>query len=185
MNLSATALKLATPIVLLFGLAACAQQSVQPANYCGLSATNNVDKLFMEASQKLQDPNCYHAFPEYKEELIAAASGAPGPENEARFAGLLRESIDSGIISKRQGQEIFSQYFDPEFYAVKSEARSSCTSLRRKDELYAAMRVELAYKREGMLDILDDESRFREAQRHYSDMHMVFDAVEVACMQES
>ena len=83
-----------------------------------------------------------------------------------------------------QGQELFSQYFDPEFYSVKSEARSSCTSLRRKQELYAAMREELGYKREGMLDILDDEDRFRQAQRHYSDLNMVFDAVEVACMQE-
>jgi len=34
-----------------------------------------------------------------------------------------------------------------------------------------------------MLEILDDQERFRQAQRHYSDLNMVFDAVEVACTQ--
>ena len=45
------------------------------------------------------------------------------------------------------------------------------------------MREELAFKREGMLEILDDEARFRQAQRHYSDLNLVFDAVDVACNQ--
>jgi hypothetical protein len=166
-------------------LIACAGQPVDQADYCRLPATSNVDRLFAEASAKLKDSGCHYFFPEYRSQLLIAARGAPGPENEARFAGLLRESIEAGIISKRQGQELFSQYFDAEFYAVKAEPRSSCTSLRRKDELYAAMREELAYKREGMLEILDDEERFRQAQRHYSDLNMVFDAVEVACAQET
>lgn len=176
--------KCGLPVLGLMLLGACAQNGIQPAEYCSLSSTNNVERLFLEASEKLEDANCHYAFPRYRQELLAAARGAPGPENEARFAGLLRESIEAGIISRRQGQEMFSQYFDPEFYSVKSEPRSSCTSLRRKDQLYAAMREELEYKREGMLDILDDEARFRQAQRHYSDLNLVFDAVEVACMQE-
>jgi hypothetical protein len=67
---------------------------------------------------------------------------------------------------------------------VKAEPRSTCSSLRHKDELYAAMRQELDYKREGMLEILDDEDRFRQAQRHYSDLNLVLDAVAVACTQE-
>lgn len=162
----------------------CAQHPEQSANYCQLTPTSNVDRLFNEAANKLQNTSCHFFFAEYREQLLVASKGAPGPENEARFARLLRESIDAGIISRRQGQELFSQYFDPEFYSVKSEPRSSCTSLRRKQEMYAAMREELEYKREGMLDILDDESRFRQAQSHYSDLNLVFDAVEVACMQE-
>ena len=87
------------------------------AGYCQLSPTNNVDRLFAEASGKLEDSSCQYFFPEYREQLLAASKGAPGPENEARFAELLRQSIDAGIISKRQGQELFSQYFDPEFTA--------------------------------------------------------------------
>jgi len=184
MKTATTWMKYSSLAVALVLVSACAQQPKKTAGYCQLSATNNVDRLFAEASDKLQDSSCQYFFPEYREQLLAASKGAPGPENEARFAELLRQSIDAGIISKRQGQEVFSQYFDAEFYSVKSEPRSSCTSLRRKQELYAAMREELGYKREGMLEILDDEDRFRQAQRHYSDLNMVFDAVEVACMQE-
>ena len=168
----------------LLTLAACGQQPRQEAGYCNLSHTSNVDKLFAEASQKLRDESCHYHFEQYRDRLVAAAKGAPGAENEARFAGIIRESIELGVISKRQGQEVFSQYFDPEFYAVKSEPRSSCSSLRHKDKMYAAMREELAYKREGMLEILDDEDRFRQAQRYYSDLNLVFDAVDVACTQE-
>ena len=115
---------------------------------------------------------------------LPAAKGDPGPENEARFAGLLRQSIDLGVISKRQGQELFSRYFDSEFYVVKAEARSSCSSLRDKDALYAEMRLELADKREGMLEVLADQERFRQAQHYYSDLNMVFDAVNAACLAE-
>ena len=184
MKSSNTGMKYAVLVVALALVGGCVQQPEQAAGYCQLTPTNNVDKLFAEAADKLQNSHCHYFFPEYREQLLVASKGAPGLENEARFARLLRESIDAGIISKRQGQELFSQYFDPEFYSVKSEPRSSCTSLRSKQQLYAAMREELGYKREGMLEILDDEDRFRQAQSHYSDMNLVFDAVEVACMQE-
>lgn len=170
--------------VALLTLGACSQQSRHDYAYCELSATNNVDRLFSEVSDKLEDSHCHYHFDAYRQRLVSAAKGAPGPENEARFADLLRQSIDRGIISKRQGQEVFSRYFDAEFYVVKAEPRSSCSSLRHKQDLGAAMREELAFKREGMLEILDDEQRFRRAQRHYSDLNLVFDAVEVACGEE-
>ena len=165
-------------------LAGCAQQPDRNAEQCQLSHSNNIDRLFAEATGKLQDQSCHYWYPEYRERLVAAAKGSPGPENEARFAELLRESIELGIISKRQGQQMFSQYFDPEFYTVKSEPRSSCTSLRSRDEMKAAMRQELSFKREGMLEILGDERRFRQAQHFYSDLNVVFDAVEAACTRD-
>jgi outer membrane murein-binding lipoprotein Lpp len=170
-------------ILALSVLAGCSQTPEKVTANCSLSDSNNVDKLFAEVSDKLEVRSCQYSFPQYRDRLIAAAKGAPGPENEARFAGLLRQSIEVGIISKKQGQETFSRYFDPEFYVVKSEARSSCSSLRHKDKLYADMRSELAYKREGMLEILDDEERFRKAQHYYNDLNIVFDAVNAACTQ--
>jgi hypothetical protein len=170
-----------TILVSLMSLFACSQPSLKQANDCRIEPGNKVDRVFSEVSGKLQNPACHYSYPEYRELLLAAAKGSPGADNEARFAGLLRESIDQGVISRRQGQALFSQYFDAEFYAVKAEPRSSCSSLREKEALYAAMREELAYKREGLLEILDDQARFRLAQQHYSDLHQVFDAVEVAC----
>ena len=176
--------KLVQAGTLIVALSACSQMPETTTADCSLSATNNVDQLFAEASARLRDGSCHYSFPRYRDQLVAAAKGAPGPENEARFAELLRESIELGIISKKQGQETFSRYFDPEFYVVKSEARSSCSSLRSKERLYAEMRTELAYKREGMLDILNDEERFRKAQNYYQDLNIVFDAVDAACTQE-
>lgn len=184
MKANTTRLTRGAALLALLTLAACSQQPQQLAQQCSLDSTNNVDRLFAQVSDKLQDSRCHYSYGQYRERLLSAAKGAPGPENEARFAQLLRQSIDLGVISRRQGQELFSQYFDPEFYAVKSEARSSCSSLRSKNELYAAMRQELSYKREGMLEILDDEDRFRQAQRHYSDLNVVLDAVAVACTQD-
>jgi hypothetical protein len=35
-----------------------------------------------------------------------------------------------------------------------------------------------------MLEMLEDEGRFRQAQQHYNNLQLVFDAVEVACTQE-
>ncbi len=172
-------------LLLLTGLVGCNQQPYREAGECRLSDTNNIDRLFAEASGKLQNRSCHYSFPEYRERLVATAKGSPGPENEARFAGLLRQGIELGIISQRQGQETFSRYFDPEFYVVKDEPRSSCSSLRQKDALYADMRAELADKREGMLEILDDEARFRRAQHYYNDLTLVFDAVNTACLQGS
>lgn len=183
MTYTDTILKLLGVAALMLALAACAQNGRYQAAQCELSDTNNVDHLFAEVSGKMQTRACHYSFPTYRDRLVQAAKGSPGPENEARFAGLLRESVDLGIISKRQAQETFSRYFDPEFYVVKAEPRSSCSSLRDKDALYAAMRGELAYKREGMLEILGDEARFRQAQHHFNDLNMVFDAVSTACGQ--
>jgi len=171
-------------VALLVLLAACSQQPQIQANNCELTPTNNVDRLFAEVADKLQDRSCHYSWPGYRDQLLNAAKGSPGADNEARFAGLLRQSIDQGVISQRQGQALFSQYFDAEFYAVKAEPRSTCSSLRKKEKLYAAMHEELAYKREGMLEILGDENRFRQAQQHYSDLRQVFDAVEVACTRD-
>jgi hypothetical protein len=171
-------------VALVLTLAACSQQPQKQVSQCELSPTNNVDRMFREVAEKLQDSHCHYSYSQYREQLLSAAKGSPGADNEARFAGLLRQSIDQGVISQRQGQALFSQYFDAEFYAVKAEPRSTCSSLRKKEQLYASMREELAYKREGMLDILGDENRFRQAQQHYSDLHQVFDAVDVACAQE-
>ena len=184
MNTTAFTLRTAFAGIALAVAAGCSQLPKRDLADCSISDTNNIDRLFEQVSGRLENPACHYRYRDYQQRLVAAAKGAPGAENEDRFAGLLRTGIDRGIISKRQGQETFSRYFDPEFYAVKSEARSSCSSLRDKDELYAGMRSELAYKREGMLEILDDEERFRRAQHYYNDLRLVFEAVDAACTQE-
>lgn len=184
MNIYSVFTKTAAASVFALALAGCAGQSDKDLAHCQLSSSNNVERLFEEVANKLDDPVCHYSYSNYRQQLVQAAKGSPGADNEARFAGLLRESIERGVISKRQGQEMFSRYFDPEFYAVKSEPRSSCTSLRQREKLKTAMRQELAYKKEGMLEILNDEARFRQAQHYYNDLNIVFDAVQAACTQD-
>ena len=184
MNTLTLTVRAASAALVLALAGGCTEMPSRDVADCSLSNTNNIDRLFEQVSGRLETPACHYRFHDYQQRLVTAAKGAPEAENEARFAGLLRSSIDRGIISKRQGRELFSRYFDAEFYAVKSEARSSCSSLRDKDKLYASMRSELAYKREGMLEILDDEERFRRAQHYYNDLRMVFEAVDTACTQE-
>jgi hypothetical protein len=163
---------------------ACSQQAVKDASHCQLANSGNIDSLFAQVSDRLQDSQCHYYFNDYRDQLLAAAKGTPGPENEARFASLLRSSIELGIISRRQGQAFFGSYFDPEFYSVKAEPRNSCSALRNKDDMYEKMRLELSQKRAGMLDVLANEERFHQAQRHYSDLQLVLDAVELACSED-
>jgi len=184
MNIYSVVTKTGAAALCALALAGCTGQSDKDLAHCQLSSSSNVERLFEEVSVKLADPVCHYSYSSYRQQLVQAAKGSPGPENEERFAGLLRDSIDRGVISKRQGQEMFSRYFDPEFYVVKSEPRSSCTSLRQREQLQTAMRRELAYKKEGMLEILGDEGRFRKAQHYYSDLNVVFDAVQAACTQD-
>lgn len=163
-------------------LQGCAQQQYQASN-CELSPSKNVDQLFAEVQDRLGERSCHVQFHGYVEQLVAAAKGSPGEENEKRFAELVRTTIERGIISGKQGKEIFSRYFDPEFYAVKTEPRANCSALngRAREALYVDMKQELGYKREGLLEMLGDEQRFRAAQQHYQDLNIVLDAVSMAC----
>ena len=169
---------------LLTVVAGCSQQqTVSSDHFCALSPGKNVDRLFAEADEKLADRSCHYHYQSIVDRLVEAAKESPGAENEQRFAELLRSSIERGVISKKQGRALFSRYFDTEFYAIKSEPRNSCSALGDKDRMYADMKQELQYKREGLLEILSDEPRFRQAQQHYADLRTVLDAVQVACSE--
>ena len=63
-------------VIALALVSACAPQPAKIAGYCQLTPTNNVDRLFSEASDKLRDSNCQYSFPEYREQLLAASKGA-------------------------------------------------------------------------------------------------------------
>lgn len=91
-------------LVLLAAVTACSQQAVKSVDHCRIDSNNNVDRMFSQVSDKLADNSCHYFYPEYREQLVAAAKGAPGPENEARFASLLRESIERGIIQNARAR---------------------------------------------------------------------------------
>ncbi len=168
----------------LLALSGCASQSIDNSAFCQFNYTKNVDEAFAQVSNKLDSSACHYYFDDYMQELLTIAKGAPGRDNQERFANLLRSSIDRGVISKRQGQEIFGQYFDTEFYAVKVMQRNNCASLQNKPAIYASMKRELRMKKQGLLDISNDAQGFRRAQSHYENMQHVFDAVALACTRD-
>jgi len=68
MKSATTWMKYGTLAIALALVSACAQQPAKTAGYCQLSPTNNVDRLFAEASGKLEDSSCQYFFPEYREQ---------------------------------------------------------------------------------------------------------------------
>ena len=112
--------------------------------------------------------------------LIPAVEN-PTVANKAQFAKLIRAGIDSGAISSREGKRLFNEYFEPEFFALKGEARSNCVALRQKDDYFSDMNTELQNKKTGLLDVLGDETGFRLSQRYYQDLVTVIDAVGHSC----
>ena len=105
----------------------------------------------------------------------------PDSANKAQFAKLIRAGIDSGAISSREGKRLFNEYFEPEFFALKGEARSNCVALRQKADYLSDMDTELQNKKVGLLDVLGDEASFRLSQRYYQDLVTVIDAVDHSC----
>ncbi|TQV66493.1 hypothetical protein FKG94_27050 [Exilibacterium tricleocarpae] len=167
----------------LLAVGGCASQSNSVA-LCQINPTNNVDQAFAQVSDKLTSNACHYYFDDYVQTLLTVAKGSPGGDNRERFANLIRSSIDRGVISQRQGQEIFGQYFDTEFYTIKVMQRNNCASMQNKPAIYASMRRELTMKKQGLLDIANDPQGFRRAQNHYENMQHVFDAVALACGRE-
>ena len=144
----------------LLALSGCASQSIDNSAFCQFNYTKNVDEAFAQVSNKLDSSACHYYFDDYMQELLTIAKGAPGRDNQERFANLLRSSIDRGVISK------------------------NCASLQNKPAIYASMKRELRMKKQGLLDISNDAQGFRRAQSHYENMQHVFDAVALACTRD-
>ena len=139
--------------------------------------------LFSVASNQdeLGKHSCESNFHSYFEYLMDVAVENPASANKVQFARLIRAGIDSGAISSREGKRVFNQYFEPEFFALKGEARSNCVALQQKAAYVVEMDTELKNKKVGLLDALGDEASFRLSQRYYQDLLTVIDAVDHSC----
>ena len=61
----------AAALLVLTGLAACTQTPHRDVSHCQLSPTNNVDRLFAEVADRLEDSSCHYSYPEYRARLNA------------------------------------------------------------------------------------------------------------------
>jgi len=158
----------------------CASNTVARVS-CSVPSAQTVDGFVAAATEELGKHSCESNFHSYFEYLMDVAVENPAAANKVHFARLIRAGIDSGAISSREGKRVFNQYFEPEFFALKGEARSNCVALQQKAAYVVEMDTELKNKKVGLLDALGDEASFRLSQRYYQDLLTVIDAVDHSC----
>ena len=158
----------------------CASNTVARVT-CSMPSAQTVDGYVAAAAENLSLDSCHSNFDSYFKDLMDIAVENPAAANKAQFAKLIRAGIDAGAISSREGKRLFNEYFEPEFFALKGEARSNCVALRQKDDYFSDMNTELQNKKTGLLDVLGDETGFRLSQRYYQDLVTVIDAVGHSC----
>ena len=167
-------------ILSLGAVTGCASNTAADVS-CAMPKVEIVEAYVDSASAKLEGYSCAGSFDELYGELIEVAKDNPTEENKAQFARLIRAGIDSGAISSNPGKRLFNEYFEPEFYVLKTEVRSNCTALRERDAFVVEMEQELGRKKVGMLEVMGDETAFRLSQRYYTDLVTVMDAVAYSC----
>jgi hypothetical protein len=146
-----------------------------------MPSAQTVDGYVVAAAGDLGLASCHSNFDSYFGHLMDIAVENPAAGNKGQFANLIRAGIDSGAISSRQGKQLFNEYFEPEFFALKGEARSNCVALQQKADYFRDMDTELQNKKIGLLDALGDEASFRASQRYYQDLVTVIEAIDHSC----
>ena len=158
----------------------CASNTVATVS-CSMPSAQTVDGYVVAAAGDLGLASCHSNFDSYFGHLMDIAVENPAVGNKGQFAKLIRAGIDSGAISSRQGKQLFNEYFEPEFFALKGEARSNCVALQQKADYFRDMDTELQNKKIGLLDALGDEASFRLSQRYYQDLVTVIEAIDHSC----
>ena len=169
-----------TLIASLAAVTGCASNTVADVS-CSMPNAEIVEDYVDSASAKLDSYSCATSFDSLYSELIEIGKENPSEDNKAQFARLIRSGIDSGAISTKHGKQLFNEYFESEFYALKTDVRSNCTALREREVFVSQMEEELGRKKVGMLDVMGDEDGFRLSQRYFTDLTTVMDAVAYSC----
>lgn len=176
-------MKIANIVILTVALGSTVACSSVPQNRstCAVPDAKTVDTFLTAAEYKLGNSRCGTSFDEYFDRLIAVSRENPDATNKQAFADLIRAGIANGAISKREGMARFNEYFEPEFYSLKTDVRSNCVALSDRQNDVNALDSELRKKRTGLLDILGDKEQFRQSQQFYQDLTVVMDAVRHSC----
>ncbi|KAA1190096.1 hypothetical protein F0M18_13605 [Pseudohalioglobus sediminis] len=169
---------------------ACASN---PSSYlafesCALDSTSNLNAAIAQVESKLKLDQCAGNFELYSSELIAIARKNTAEGNLDLFASYVRRSIDKGHVTGNRGKELFSRYFDDEFYSLKSLPGSLCYNLsseERKADLKRDLQAELSQKRVGKLEVLGDKEGFRASQAYFEQTMDVLNALDSACSAEN
>jgi hypothetical protein len=164
-------------------LGGCATSPPPRAASCELEPPSTLDSMTQTARVELATPVCRDQFPAYFELALKRAESSPDEKNRTRFADLIKTSSDQGLVTQVQARELYNRYFHTTYVSLPSDY-NICSTLRSKDQLFAALETELADKRRGMLTIAADRAGFQEAQRQYNDLQLVLEATALACTDQ-
>lgn len=154
--------------------------SATPAQ-CSLDSPGSMATLSTTARKELAKPECRGQFMAYFALAMARAESAPDEANRARFAELINDGARHGHLTEHEARRLYTRHFHTTFISLPADY-NLCSTLRRKEPLFAALAAELEDKRRGMLMISSDRAGFAEAQRQYADLMLVFEATALACV---
>lgn len=169
-----------TLVVLGILLSACGATTPPRVAECHLQPPDSLERLAAHSREQLSPTACRGRFSEYLELSLTTAELAPDPANRARFAEMLNDSAQHGLVSEHEARLAFNRYFHSTFISLPAEY-NLCSVLRREDELIRSLERELEDKRRGMLVISSDPQLFADTQRQYADLTLILHAVALAC----
>ncbi|MBT7445374.1 MAG: hypothetical protein HN790_15575 [Methylococcales bacterium] len=155
-------------------------QYAQPVAMCSMPSGKRVDAAFAHAKSELSSSACQTQYHNYFTSLIDIAKGDPSAENKQRFSQFVTWSYESGIISKRQGRDYYTQYFSPTFTSL-SDTLNVCSASRSKQTMIQDMQSELKMKKQGILEVAGDRDGYFKTLKQHSDIVLVLEATAMAC----
>ncbi len=188
-----TLLKIPSTLLLLglltSGLTACATQpQTQSTRWtiedrCTLPNQKQLTQALQSARNELSQRSCHYQFDAIHQQLLTIAQQDPGPTYRQSFLDFYQWSVQQGIISSLQGKQLYTSYFTPGFGHLLPNNSNVCAQKASKDSLIQALNADLAHKKLGLNDILQDREAYFQAQRTHNDLTFLLETTLIACEQ--
>lgn len=165
----------------------CAQEQVKQTQYtpsCHVPNHKQVDVAFQQARKTLENRQCHYQFDAVHGQLLVLSQGDPKPTNSEHFKDFYNWSVNQGIISKLQGKQLYTSYFNTSFGNVLPNDRNNCSLQNERQQLFNKLTHELQHKKIGLQAIKNDREAYFKAQQIHNDLVFLLGTVEIACSVE-
>ncbi len=175
--------------LLISGLSACATQpETQSTRWtmedsCTLPSQKQLTQALQSARNQLSQRSCHYQFDAIHQQLLTIAQQDPGPTHRQSFLDFYQWSVQQGIISSLQGKQLYTSYFTPGFGHLLPNNSNVCAQKTSQDSLIQTLNDDLAHKKLGLNDILQDRDGYFQAQRTHNDLIFLLETTLIACEQ--
>jgi hypothetical protein len=171
--------ELVSAMVITSSLVACNSNPARKS-VCSPPTGPGLERALSAARADL-DAGCQHAFDAYFQQLLVIAEGDPKKDNKVSFSEFLLWANDSGLLSKRQAQEIYSRYFGIKYVSLVSDYSVCSQTCPKRSDVMRNMRAELSDKEQGLLKVSADRVNYTRASNLYQETELVLQATCEAC----